>query len=103
MLTLNPLSANMMLDDLKSPRERRELWMTDSVLLRNIIDANGYKLKFVAEYLGLSTYGLQLKIDNKHEFKTSEITALCDLLKITSLKMKEKIFFKEKDDLKSTT
>lgn len=76
--------------------------MTDSILLREIIEEKGLKLKFVADRVGLSAYGLQLKIDNKNEFKTSEISALCDLLEISSLKMKEKIFFKEKDDLKST-
>ena len=67
--------------------------MTNSKLLREIIDEKGYKLKYIAEKLGLSPYGLQLKIDNKQEFKTSEVLALCELLQIESLKEKEEIFF----------
>lgn len=67
--------------------------MTDSEALKKIIKSKGLKLKYVAEYLGLSAYGFQLKIENKQEFKTSEISALCELLCITNLKEKEKIFF----------
>lgn len=67
--------------------------MTNSKLLREIIDEKGYKLKYIAEKLGLSPYGLQLKIDNKQEFKTSEVAVLCDILEITSLNKKEEIFF----------
>lgn len=59
-------------------------------------------VKYVAERLGLSSYGLSLKIDNKQEFKTSEVSALCELLEIKSLEQKEKIFFNLKDDYKST-
>ena len=57
--------------------------MTDSNALRNMIKEKGFKLKFVAEQIGLTTYGLQLKIDNKNEFKTGEISALCELLEIS--------------------
>lgn len=67
--------------------------MTNSKLLRALIDEKGLKLKYVAEKLGLSPYGLQLKIDNRQEFKTSEVAVLCDVLEITSLKKKEEIFF----------
>lgn len=76
--------------------------MTDSKALRNLIIKRGLKLKYVAEKLGLSAYGLQLKIDNKKEFKASEILALCDLLHIESLEEKERIFFAKADDLKSS-
>ena len=72
--------------------------MINSLMLRQLIKENGFKLKYVAQYLGLSTYGLQLKIDNKQEFKTSEVAALCKLLSINSLKEKEKIFFANLDD-----
>lgn len=77
--------------------------MTNTQRLIELINEKGLKMKYVAEYLGLSSYGLSLKINNKNEFKTSEISALCDLLKITSLKEKEQIFFAQKDDLKSST
>lgn len=67
--------------------------MTNSKLLREMIEKKGFKLKYVAEKLGLSPYGLQLKIDNKQEFKTSEVAVLCEILEINSLKKKEEIFF----------
>ena len=72
--------------------------MTNSKELMKLIHDQGLKLKFVAEKLGLSPHGLNLKISNKNEFKTSEVAALCELLGITSLREKEKIFFAQKDD-----
>lgn len=77
--------------------------MTNSKALRCLIERNGLKMKYVADYLGLSSYGFQLKVDNRREFKTSEVAALCDLLKINSLEEKESIFFAYIDDLKSST
>lgn len=68
--------------------------LTDTKALKEIISNNGLKLKYVAEQLGLSQYGFSLKVENKKEFKTSEVTALCELLNINSLEDKEKIFFK---------
>ena len=67
--------------------------MTDSAALRQLIAERGLKLKFIAEKLNLSAYGLALKIDNTNEFKTSEISTLCELLGVTSLREKERIFF----------
>ena len=67
--------------------------MTNTELLRKLISNKGLKMKFVADYLGLSAYGFQLKLENKQEFKTSEVSALCELLDIRSLKEKEDIFF----------
>lgn len=93
----------MRIDDYKSinAKERRGD-MTDSEMLRKLIELSGYKLKYVAECLGLSPYGLQLKINNSNEFKTSEVEALCELLSIKSLEEKDAIFFKRIDDLKSS-
>lgn len=90
----------MRLDDLKSPK-KGEVIMTNSKELRKLIEEKGFKLKYVAEYLGLSAYGFNLKLNNKQEFKTSEVAALCELLGIVSLDVKEKIFFCKIDDLKS--
>lgn len=75
--------------------------MTNSKALRDLIAKKGLKLKYVAEEIGLSQYGFQLKLDNKKEFKTSEVSALCELLHIESLYEKERIFFAKEDDLKS--
>ena len=72
--------------------------MTNSKLLREIIESKGFKLKFIAEKLGLSAYGFQLKLENRTEFKTGEITMLCKLLDIDSLEKKEEIFFALQDD-----
>ena len=68
--------------------------MTDTEILRKKINKKGYKLKYVAENIGLSYYGLKLKIENASQFKADEITRLCKLLGIETLEEKESIFFK---------
>ena len=72
--------------------------MTNSKMLREIIEKRGMKLKFVAEKLGISAYSFSLKLDNKREFKAREISILCELLGIRSLEQKEAIFFAKKVD-----
>ncbi len=67
--------------------------MTDGTALRQLIADKGIKLKFIAEKLGISPYGLTLKLDGKNEFKAREIATMCEILNITSLKEKERIFF----------
>ena len=66
--------------------------LTDSDALKKLIKSRGLKLKYVADYLGLTSYGFALKLNNKQEFKTSEVAALCELLEIKSLKEKEVLF-----------
>lgn len=66
--------------------------MTNISLLEQYIEKSGYKKSFIAEQLGLTAYGLSLKVNNKSEFKASEMTILCKLLKIDA-KDKEAIFF----------
>lgn len=75
--------------------------MTDSVALREKIKEKGLKISYLAEQLGLSNYGFTLKLDGKNEFRTSEVAKLCELLGITSLREKERIFFAQNVDLKS--
>ena len=70
--------------------------MTDSAALRQLIADKGIKLKFIAEKLGISPYGLTLKLDGKNEFKVREVAIMCEILGITSLKEKERIFFAQK-------
>ena len=67
--------------------------MTDTAMLNEIIDRSGYKRQFIAKHIGLSAYGLAKKINNINEFKTSEISGLCELLGIESLEMRDRIFF----------
>lgn len=76
--------------------------MTDTELLKSWIEKSGYKRKYIAEMLDLTTYSLQMKVENKVEFKPSEINKLCALLKITALRDKERIFFSQKVAEKET-
>lgn len=66
--------------------------MTNTTLLVHYIEKSGYKKSFIAEQLGLTTYGFTLKVNNKSEFKASEIDTLCKLLTI-SVKDRMAIFF----------
>ncbi len=66
--------------------------MTNTSLLEQYIDKSGYKRAYIARQLGITSYGFALKINNKSEFKASEMSILCNLLKI-STKDKEAIFF----------
>ena len=68
--------------------------MTNTKLLIEIIKKSGYKRSYIAKAIGLkSAYSLALKIDNKNEFKASEINALCELLNISTLEDRQAIFF----------
>ena len=69
--------------------------MTDTEVLKEKINKKGYKLKSLASSLGLTYYGLKLKIENTSQFKSGEIKELCKLLGINNLKEKEAIFFKD--------
>ena len=66
--------------------------MTNTSLLMQYIDKSGYKMSFIAKQLGLTAYGFSLKVNNKSEFKASEMTILSKLLKI-SARDKDAIFF----------
>lgn len=67
--------------------------MTNTQLLVEAIEKSGYKRSYIAKAIGLSRYSLALKIENKNEFKASEINALCEVLNITSLEERQAIFF----------
>ena len=69
--------------------------MTNTELLEDRIKRSGYQKNFIAKTLGLTPYGLALKISNKNEFKASEIEALSDLLGIDSWEDRSAIFFAE--------
>ena len=76
--------------------------MVNTERLRKIIKESGLKYQWLAKSMGLSRYGLSMKIDNKSDFKSSEIVMLCKLLKITSIEERDEIFFANDVDLKST-
>ena len=67
--------------------------MTNSAELRARIDSLGLRYNYLAQQLGLTPYGLALKINNTNEFKISEVARLCELLNIKSLKERDRIFF----------
>lgn len=67
--------------------------MVDTQKLCKRIDESGLKKYYIASKLGLTTYGLQKKINNQTQFKANEIEELCIILKIKTLEEKEKFFF----------
>ena len=71
--------------------------MTNTHLLAQYIENSGLKKSFIARQLGITSYGFALKVNNKSEFKASEIETLCKILKIGA-KDKEAIFFAKEVD-----
>lgn len=67
--------------------------MTNTELLEKAIKAKGLKKLFLAEKIGLTPAGFCNCLNNRAEFKASQINTLCDLLGITDLAEKEAIFF----------
>lgn len=57
--------------------------MTDSRLLYEKIDKSGYKLRFIAEKIGVTYQCFLNKINNRSEFRASEIQMLYELLSMT--------------------
>lgn len=68
--------------------------MTDTKRLEQIIKDKGLIKKRIAEKMGLSRYGLMLKINGVNQFTAPEIAQLCEILDIKTLREKEAIFFK---------
>ena len=66
--------------------------MTDTKLLREKMDQSGYKLRFIAEKVGITYQCLLKKMNNETEFKASEIQILYDLLGLDETD-RESIFF----------
>lgn len=72
--------------------------MTNTELLRAKIQESGLKLSHIAKRLGLTPYGLANKINNRTEFKPSEIELLCEILFIPDTAERFAIFFAKKVD-----
>lgn len=66
--------------------------MTDTALLKQIIHDSGLKLDYIANSIGISRQSLSKKINNVANFNQYEIFKICEVLNITSAKLKEKIF-----------
>lgn len=67
--------------------------MTNKAELEKLIDESGLKKSYIAKALGLSRQGFKNKCDNASPFTSVEISKLCELLNITKLTDKERIFF----------
>ena len=69
--------------------------VTDVVLLNNKVEESGLKAKAIYDRLGISKASWYLKRAGKRPFTAQEIQQLCDILRITSLREKERIFFSD--------
>ena len=67
--------------------------MTNTNLLKQLIEESGLKMGFIASTVGISRQSLWNKVNNQSMFNQFEIDKLCEVLKVTSLKQKEAIFF----------
>lgn len=67
--------------------------MTNSDLLKRVIEESGLKIGFIASFVGISRQLLWKKVNNLTPFNQYEIDKMCEVLKITSLRQKEAIFF----------
>ena len=77
--------------------------MTNTVLLRKVIQDSGLKISAIKDALGIRSYTtLRDKIDNKRSFTASEIMAICKLLNL-SMEERERIFFAEETELNSVS
>lgn len=67
--------------------------MTDTERLRKAIDKSGLKISCIMEQMGIKSYAtMRDKIENRQEFKASEIAKLCEILHLGADQMNE-IFF----------
>ena len=67
--------------------------MTDTERLQKAIEKSGLKISGIMERMGIKSYAtIQAKIENRQEFKASEIAKLCEILHLTTAQMNE-IFF----------
>lgn len=67
--------------------------MTDVVLLKQKIKDSGLKDQVFYQKLDISRSAWHKKKNGQSPFKVEEIQTVCDLLRITSLREKEHIFF----------
>lgn len=67
--------------------------MTDTERLQKAIEKSGLKISGIMERMGIKSYStIQAKIENRQEFKASEIAKLCEILHLNAEQMNE-IFF----------
>lgn len=67
--------------------------MTNGKLLEEKIQKSGLKKGFIAEKIGVTPNTLTALLNNKAEFKASQIRAICDVLNIKDDAEIKAIFF----------
>ena len=67
--------------------------MTNGELLKLKIKESGLKLGFIVKKLNTSYAWFNKKLENEKDFNAAEIQMLCEILGITDLAEKERIFF----------
>lgn len=72
--------------------------MTNTNLFKKKMKDKGLKQMYIAEKIGITSYSLSLKINNKNDFKSKEIQKICEILSINTLEEKDKIFFGKQVD-----
>ena len=87
---------------MQSEYEKGGVNVTNSEELNKLIKKSGLKRGHIAEAIGISYYSLNKKINNESPFKAGEIQIMCELLGITDLEEKERIFFAEDVEKPST-
>lgn len=76
--------------------------MVDTQLLENAISESGKTKTHLARAIGCTIQSFRMRCINKYEFKSSEVSTLCEELGITRLTDKERIFFAKNVDKNST-
>ncbi|HAG04069.1 MAG TPA: hypothetical protein DCG28_01400 [Lachnospiraceae bacterium] len=75
--------------------------MTDSRKLKAVIIEKGFTQDQIAELIGMSSATFSYKLNNKVEFKASEILIISKVLELTTQQTMD-IFFAENVENKST-
>lgn len=67
--------------------------MVNTKLLKEKIRESGLKTRFIYETLGISRKTFDNRVNGVYPFRTTEVEKLCEILRITSLREKNNIFF----------
>lgn len=76
--------------------------MTNTELLMQKIKEKGLKIGFIVEKLNTSYGWFNKKLNNEKDFTATEMQVLCEILGITNLEEKDRIFFAKNVEKSST-
>ncbi len=76
--------------------------MTNTDLLNDKIKEKGLKIGFIIKKLNLSYGWFSKKLNNEKDFTATEMQILCEVLGITDLEEKDRIFFAKNVEKSST-